>query len=140
MTTATPASAKPLAFCSVLTYATDAAVAGTRISREDFVGGDRGLQQIDEEVLGADRAPAARTDDLDLRVERENRRRVVGRRIGVHEAAADRALVAHLHVADVRRRLGQQRALARAAADDSIVVMRRHRADGDAGRRPRECR
>ena len=41
---------------------------------------------------------------LDLGVEREHRRRVVRRRIGVREAAAERAAIADLRVADRRRR------------------------------------
>ena len=48
--------------------------------------------------------------DVDLGVERQHHRRVVGRRIGVREAAAERAAIADLRIADLgrapRRRTG----------------------------------
>jgi hypothetical protein len=47
---------------------------------------------------------------VDLGVDRQHHRRVVGRRIGVGDAAAKRAAIAHLLIADVGGRIGKNRA------------------------------
>ena len=46
---------------------------------------------------------------MDVGVERQHRRRVVGGRIGVRQAAAERAAIADLRIADRCRGLGQHR-------------------------------
>ena len=59
----------------------------------------RGREHALEEVIRLDRAPVR----LDRRAERQHRGRIVGGRIVVGEAAADRAAMAHRLVADMRR-------------------------------------
>ncbi len=59
--------------------------------------------------MGRSRLPLA-ADQAHSGFERQQRGRIIGRRIGMRDAAADGAHVAHLHIADVRCRLGQQRA------------------------------
>ena len=63
-------------------------------------------EQILEEVARLHHAPSVRTLDVDLGVEREHHRRIVGRRIGVRQAAAERAAIAHLRIADLPGGLG----------------------------------
>ena len=46
---------------------------------------------------------------LDVGVERQHDRRIVRGGIGVREAAAERAAIAHLRIANRRRRFGQHR-------------------------------
>ena len=84
--------------------------------------------------LRLDRAPALRPLDVDLRVDRQHRGGVVGRRIGVREAAAERAAIAHLRIADLAGGLGDHRALLAQQRRRGDVVMRRCR------RRSRSCR
>ena len=55
------------------------------------------------------RARALRALDVDVGVEREHHRRVVGGGIGVGQAAAERAAIADLRIADLRRGLGDHR-------------------------------
>src|SRR5437762_4692150 len=78
---------------------------------DDLSGLERGRQHVDEEILGAERTLAARARGVDLCLEGENRGGIVGRWIGVREAAADRAAVSHLHVADPRGAFREERAL-----------------------------
>ena len=66
-----------------------------------------------------------------LGVERQHHRRIVGRRIGVREAAAERAAIADLRIADRRRRVGHHRALLRSSRRRRHVVMHRRGADLD---------
>ena len=78
---------------------------GTRISVSSSSGAERGLEEAREEVAGGDLArcrPGRATTSVAS--EREQRRRQVGRRVAVRERAADRAAVADLRVADLRRR------------------------------------
>src|SRR5690349_18111854 len=65
-------------------------------------------QQIDEEVRGFHRTLAIWSNKNQIRVEREHGSGPVSGRIGMREAAANRALVAYLHVADALRTLRQQ--------------------------------
>ena len=65
---------------------------------------------------GLHRAPAVRPLHVDLGVERQHHRGVVGRWIGVGEAAAERAAVAHLRIADLGGRLGDDTGRPAAAA------------------------
>ena len=75
-------------------------------------------------------ALALRATQTDPRFERQQRRRIVGRRIGMRHAAADGAHVAHLHVADAapppRASSGH---LPRISGEALDLMMRRHRAD-----------
>jgi hypothetical protein len=98
---------------------------------KQFAGGERRLHDVDEEPGGGNAARAGRPGDLNLRVQREHHGRPVGRRIGVRQAAADRALVSDLNVADLRRRFGEQRALRGEDRRRAQLRMRRHRADDD---------
>jgi hypothetical protein len=99
-----------------------------------------------EEVAGLHCAPAALALDVDLGVERHQDGGVVGRRIGVRQAAADGAAVAHLRVADRRGRFRERRTLVgqerrrrhrvvrRGGADlDLAVLLRDARQPRDAG-------
>ena len=66
-------------------------------------------EQSGEEFRCFDGALAAAAGGDDFGVERNQRRRVIGRWIGMSNAAANRAAIAYLHVANVTRSLGQQR-------------------------------
>ena len=72
---------------------------------EDLVGGQIDGEEIPEEPVGLHGAPAPRSKDVHLRIHREHRRRVVGGGIRVREAAAERAAVPDLEVADRRGRI-----------------------------------
>ena len=99
--------------------------------RDDLIGLEGGREHVHEELPRWDRPspPGARRHDL--RVEREDRRRIVRGGIGVGHAPADGAPVPHLHVADHGGNLGQQRALRleHGAVLDGVVG--RQRADRD---------
>ena len=68
---------------------------------------------------GGDRPLAARPVDARTGVERGEHGRQIGGGIGVRDVAADRAAVAHRRIADMRRRLGQRRALLRGRSADA---------------------
>ena len=76
---------------------------------QDLVGPDGRLEEAGEEVVDRDLARAGRAGDHERHAQREHGRRQVGRRVGVHERAADRAAVADLPVADETRHVRQQR-------------------------------
>ena len=57
---------------------------------------------------------------MDVSIDREHHRGVVGCRIGVREAAADRATIAHLLIADLRSRVGN---------DGAVLVQQRRGGD-----------
>src|SRR5690242_20698103 len=67
-------------------------------------------QQTDEEVLGFHDALAVRSNKNQIGIEREHGSRPVTGRIGMRNTAANRALVAHLNIADALRTFRQQRA------------------------------
>jgi len=77
---------------------------------EHFRRLERGGQHLDEEVGGLDHALTLAAGSHDLRIQGDHRCRPVSGGIGMRQAAADRALVAHLHVAKMRGRLREQRA------------------------------
>ena len=77
--------------------------------REHFVGGDGGRQHAREEPARGDHARPLRAERHHLRLEHEDRGRVVRRGVGVHEAAAHRSGVAHLDVSDAGGGLREQR-------------------------------
>ncbi len=60
------------------------------------------------ERIGLDLARAARAGDAHQRVQRREDERPVGRRVGVREAAADRAAIAHRAVRHHARHLGER--------------------------------
>jgi hypothetical protein len=78
---------------------------------EDLVGPEHRLERPGEEVVDAHGAGACRGGDLDRRAEGEQRHRQVRRRVSVRYRAADRATVPDLRVADLRRRVRQDRDL-----------------------------
>ena len=86
-----------------------------------------GGEELHEEVGGGDGAGPVGTRHLHRALGGQHRRRVVGGGIGVGQAAADGAGVAHLHVADDGGGLGQQ---GRAAGDGAGGL---HVAVGGAG-------
>ena len=133
--TITPTTANFDARCANFSYA---ARFGRRdVHRgHDLVALERRLEQALEEVLGRDLAPVGR----DRRAERDERRRIVRRRIGVRDRAADRAAVADLRVADPPGERRERR--------DELLDRRRlvdlgvgdERADREFVRRRRGCR
>jgi hypothetical protein len=66
-----------------------------------------------------------------LGIERQHHGRVVGGRIGMRQAAADRPAVPHLRIADGPRRRRPARRTARAAGRRGDVVVDGRRADLD---------
>ena len=105
---------------------------GTRISVRISSGASAVLNgPVKNSAAGIARAPPG-PDDAELGVEREHDRGQLGGRVGVGEAAADRAAVADRRVADEPARLGHQR---RARADRRGALDRRlprQRADRQA--------
>src|SRR5207249_7656972 len=75
---------------------------------QDLALADRALKNASEELAPRHAALASGTAQRGLTVEREKHRGPVGRRVRVDEAAADRASVSHLEVADRLRGLGEQ--------------------------------
>ncbi len=98
----------------------DSGVAGRRIGQlhiagrlrdpeaeagEDLALSERGLEQPEEEIVGGDLALAGLQDGA----QRHHRRRIVGRRVGVGDRAADGPAVAHLRIADAIGQAGEGR-------------------------------
>ncbi len=84
--------------------------------RDQHVGDDLGLRQrggpiADEQLAGGHGAVAVRATDHDVRASGQCTAADLRCRIRVRQAAADRAAVAHAHVADVPDRRGEQRAV-----------------------------
>ena len=88
-------------------------------------------EEILKEVAGLDHPRAARAGDLDARFEREHDRRIVGRGIGVREAAAERAAIADLRIADLTGGIGHHRALLTQHRGRGHVVVHGRGADLD---------
>ena len=107
---ATPTIANPEAGWRCLKYAKPApAGIGAKLTAVRISPGlDRRRHQVDEKILGLDRARAGGVLQPHLALQREHRRRIVGRRVRMGEAAADRAAVAHLNVADIAGAFGEQ--------------------------------
>ena len=81
-----------------------------KFHRDDqFAGLQVGFEQALEEILGLHLALAGQAAEHQGRAERHRAGRQFGRRIGVGEAAAERAAVADRDMADMRRGLAQQR-------------------------------
>ena len=68
---------------------------------------------------GLDDPPALRTFQVNLGVEREHDRGIVGRRIRVREAATERAAVANLRIANVAGAFGDRGTLLRSSAEEA---------------------
>ena len=92
---------------------------------------ERGLEHAGEERARRDRALAAWAARDEVGVEGEQHRRQVGGGIAVRDRAADRAAVAHLRIADERRRLGERRAALGEQRIGDEVGVARQRADRD---------
>ncbi len=75
----------------------------------DFAGLERGGEGVEEEIGGGHGAVGVGRHQADVGIEREQRGGIIGGRIGVGDAAADGAHVAHLHIADAAGGFGQQR-------------------------------
>ena len=86
---------------------------------EDLVLADRGLEEVDEEVVGRHRPGAAAAGDHELRAQRQRRGAQVAGRVGVRERAAEGAPVPDLGVGEVLDRLGDQRGVLRRPAGPS---------------------
>jgi hypothetical protein len=99
--------------------------------REDLVGRERRFEQGGEEVAGRDRPGPTRSLRDELGVERQQDGRHVAGRVTVRDRSADRAHVADLRIADLTRRVCDDRAelLERFGVRD--VVMPRERPDRD---------
>ena len=88
-----------------------------------------GRQQIDEEVLGFHGSLTVWTNQNEIGIERENRRRPVTGRIGMRDTAANRSFVTHLNVADALRTFRQQRTNLFQQIRRFQLVVSRRRAD-----------
>ena len=104
---------------------------------EHLAGRERGLEDAGEELAaGIVRSPPGpRTTSS--RVEREDHRRQVGRRIAVCERPSDRPAVPDLRIADLTGRERHDRAVLLEERTRRDVLVPRQRADRDRGRRPR---
>ena len=78
---------------------------------EQLGGRQRRLEEPREEVVDRDRALAVRAPSHERGAQRQEHRGKVGRAVAVSERAADRAAVTDLRVADLRRRVAQDRRL-----------------------------
>src|SRR5512142_118579 len=76
---------------------------------EDLVRLERRRERIDEELVDGDHALALRGARDHARAERQHRRRVVVRGVGVREVAAHRREVAHERIGDDRHGVGEDR-------------------------------
>ena len=74
---------------------------------EQLALGDRGLEEVDEEVVGRHGARAAGTGDHELRTERQCGRTEVAGRVGVRQRAAEGAAVPDLGVGQLVLGLGR---------------------------------
>ena len=97
----------------------------------DLVLGERRLKRSFEVLRRFDVAAALRPDRPDGRIESQRGRGLVGSRVGVREAAADRAACADLQVAYSARRLGEGRELRAHRRVMRDVAVRRERSDRD---------
>ena len=98
---------------------------------EQLVGlGGRG-EEGDEELAGGHGALAAGPAQHDLGVKRHRHRRQLGRRVVVHEAAAERAALTDRRVPDPGQRRSHERAARRDVGRVEQPPLRRHRADAD---------
>src|ERR1041384_463824 len=86
-------------------------------------------QQTDEEVFGFDSALAVWSNKNKFSIEREHGSGPIAGRIGMRDAAANRALVANLNVADALRTLRQQRTNPFQQIRRFQLIVRRSRAD-----------
>src|SRR5216683_3760358 len=75
---------------------------------EDLAGLCRGRHQVSEEIFGLDRSCASLAFECNVAFECENRGGVISGRIRMREAAANRAAIAHLDIADRGSALRQQ--------------------------------
>ena len=101
--------------------------------RDELVVGQTGCERTQEEILCADLPRACPSHDLDPRVAGGRNARHFGGRIGMREAAADRAAIADLIVGDVTDGSRDQRT---GAAQTGMVFQfapPHHRADRYAG-------
>ena len=76
-----------------------------------------------KEILSGNRTCSSRALQLDLRIDRQQHRRVVGRRIRVREAPAEGAPIPHLRVSDRRRRVRHDGTLVAQHGGGGDVVM-----------------
>ena len=95
----------------------------------DLVGLKRRLHQVGKKLVRGNLALAPLAPHDHASAGRDQHRTVVRRRIGMGQAAADSAAIAHLHVADESGRLGQHRAVARDQRVVQDFVVTRARAN-----------
>src|SRR5262249_14590995 len=98
-------------------------------AHEDFVAREIDGKKIPKELTGVHSACAPWPSDLDVRIDGEQRRRVISRRIGVSQAAAEGTPVPDLRVADRCGRVGEDRTLPLEYGGRCEVVMNRAGAD-----------
>ncbi len=114
------------------------AIGASRASRRDgkanlgndLIRSQSSRKQVHEEIIGLDRAPAARPLSDDIGLQRQHHARRIGRRIGVGDAAADGAAIAYLLVTDHDSTLRQQREMAAQEIGKLNCPIGRHGADG----------
>ena len=102
---------------------------GQRDGRQQLAHGNRRQVDAEEEVGGRDGPLAARAQNRERRVEGDEERRQVIRRVVRANVAADRAPVPHLHVRDLRGHLCEDRARDLHLGREHDLRIRRHRAD-----------
>src|SRR6185437_6462285 len=88
-------------------------------------------EQIDKKVLDVHSALAVWSNKNKVGVERQHRRGPITGRIGMRDAPTNRALIAHLNVADALRTRRQQRTDLLQQVRRFQLVVRRRRADQD---------
>ena len=109
---ATPTVAQSWARRFAFRYAqpVEAASGDARLD-EHLVGPERGLEHAREELRGRDHPLSTGAVGDELGTESEHHRWHVRRRVAVRERAAERAAVTHLRVADLARRVRDDRAV-----------------------------
>jgi hypothetical protein len=75
---------------------------------QELSGGESSREETREEVDRPDPPLAGKTSENERGIQRDHHRGKLGARIGVGEAAAERAATPDLRVRDVRHRFGQQ--------------------------------
>ena len=102
---------------------------------QQFIRFEGGGVVVDKKVAYAQTPRAATGADFDFRVQRQEAGGRVGGGVGVAEVAAQRALVAHLWIGQVRGHVGKHRIVAHHVRRSGEFGMARQRTDAQPGAR-----